>query len=140
MFFLPPVRRIRRVAIRPRRTNVYSGTIPARLGGPGVEFFGVREYARGDPPAWINWNISARHPQSLYSNEFEQERVADIGIVLDSRLRTKTYRGGPLPVRVFGPSCSVPGGHFPHARESSRPVAVWEILKLDLSRIRQDTA
>jgi uncharacterized protein (DUF58 family) len=94
LFILPPVTRIRRVAIRPRRTNVYSGTIPARLGGPGVEFFGVREYERGDPPAWINWNISARHPQSLYSNEFEQERVADVGIVLDGRLRTNIPREG----------------------------------------------
>jgi uncharacterized protein (DUF58 family) len=92
LFILPPVRRIRRVTIRPRRTNVYSGTIPARLGGPGVEFFGVREYERGDPPAWINWNVSARHPQSLYSNEFEQERVADIGIILDGRLRTNVLR------------------------------------------------
>jgi len=88
LFVLPSLVRMRRVAIRPRRTNVYSGTIPARLGGPGVEFFGVRSYEAGDPPAWINWNISARHPESLYSNEFEQERVADVGIVLDGRLRT----------------------------------------------------
>jgi uncharacterized protein (DUF58 family) len=86
--------RIRSLPIRPRRTNVYSGTIPARLGGPGVEFFGVREYERGDPPAWINWNISARYPQKLYSNEFEQERVADVGIVLDGRLRTNVLCEG----------------------------------------------
>jgi uncharacterized protein (DUF58 family) len=59
-----------------------------------VEFFGVREYVRGDPPGWINWNISARHPGNLYSNEFEQERVADVGIVLDSRLLTNTLREG----------------------------------------------
>ena len=94
LFILPPVMRVRRVAIRPRRTNVYSGIIPAHLGGPGVEFFGVREYEAGDPPAWINWNISARHPQSLYSNEFEQERVADVGIVLDGRVRTNVLREG----------------------------------------------
>lgn len=92
LFILPPVMRIRRIVIRPRRTNVYSGTIPARLGGSGVEFFGVRAYERGDPPAWINWNISARHPENLYSNEFEQERVADVGIVLDGRLRTNVLR------------------------------------------------
>ena len=92
LFILPPVIRIRQIAIRPRRTNIYSGTIPARLGGPGVEFFGVREYARGDPPAWINWNISARHAENLYSNEFEQERVADVGIILDGRLRTNMLR------------------------------------------------
>ena len=94
LFVLPPVMRIQRVAIRPRRTNVYSGTIPAHLGGPGVEFFGVRDYAPGDPPGWINWNISARHPEDLYSNEFEQERVADVGIVLDGRLRANTLRAG----------------------------------------------
>ena len=49
----PPVIRIKRVVIQPRRTNVYSGIIPAHLGGPGVEFFGVREYQSGDPMRWI---------------------------------------------------------------------------------------
>jgi uncharacterized protein (DUF58 family) len=94
LFILPPAMRMRRVAIRPRHTNVYSGTIPARTGGPGVEFFGVREYERGDPLHWINWNASAHHPEELYSNEFEQERVADVGIVLDSRLGTNIFREG----------------------------------------------
>jgi uncharacterized protein (DUF58 family) len=94
LFILPPVMRMQRVSIRPRRTNVYSGTIPARIGGPGVEFFGVREYQPGDPTHWINWMISARHIQHLYSNEFEQERVADVGIVLDGRLRTNVLQDG----------------------------------------------
>jgi uncharacterized protein (DUF58 family) len=94
LFILPPTMRLRNLAIRPRRTNVYSGTIPARIGGPGVEFFGVREYERGDPPAWINWRVSARYSQKLFSNEFEQERVADVGIVLDGRKRTNTLREG----------------------------------------------
>ncbi len=31
-------------------------------------------------------------PAELYSNEFEQERVADVGIVLDARLRTNLMR------------------------------------------------
>ena len=94
LFVLPPTMRLRHLAIRPRRTNVYSGTIPARIGGPGVEFFGVREYERGDPPAWINWRVSARQPLKLFSNEFEQERVADVGIILDGRKRTNTLREG----------------------------------------------
>jgi uncharacterized protein (DUF58 family) len=92
VFVLPPVMRLRHIAIRPRRTNVYSGMIPARIGGAGVEFFGVREYQRGDPQHWINWNLNARHPDALYSNEFEQERVADVAIVLDGRLRTNVLR------------------------------------------------
>ena len=94
VFVLPPVMRLRPIAIRPRRTNVYSGMIPAHLGGAGVEFFGVRAYERGDPQHWINWNLSARHPEELYSNEFEQERVADVGIVLDGRLHANVLRQG----------------------------------------------
>lgn len=92
LFVLPSVLRLRRVAIRPRQTRVYSGTIPARVGGTGVEFFGVRAYQAGDSPHWINWHASARDEEALYSNEFEQERVADVGIVLDGRQRSNLIR------------------------------------------------
>ena len=88
LFILPEVLNLKRAVIRPRRTRVYSGNVPARIGGPGVEFFGLREYQSGDPPRWINWRASARSADNLYSNEFEQERVADVGIVLDGRLRS----------------------------------------------------
>jgi len=85
LLIVPPVLRLRRVAIQPRRTRVYSGSIPARQGGPGVEFFDVREYQNGDPPRWINWHLTARHPSAVYANQFEQERVADVGLILDGR-------------------------------------------------------
>jgi uncharacterized protein (DUF58 family) len=88
LFILPPVIRLRKIPIRTRRTRVYAGTIPARLGGPGVDFFGVREYQSGDAPRLINWRASARHTHSLFTNEYEQERVADVGIVLDGRIKT----------------------------------------------------
>jgi uncharacterized protein (DUF58 family) len=102
LLVLPPVLKLKHVFIRPRRTRVYAGTIPARVGGPGVDFYGVRDYQPGDPPRRINWRISARHGgeeadvalQRLYSNEFEQERVADVGIVLDGRDRTNKFGGG----------------------------------------------
>lgn len=93
-FVLPDFTRIRQVPIRPRRTRVYAGTIPARVGGAGVEFFGVRDYEPGDPPRRINWRVSARHIEDLYSNEFQQERVADVGIVLDGRDRSNQFAGG----------------------------------------------
>ncbi|MGH2592857.1 MAG: DUF58 domain-containing protein [Anaerolineae bacterium] len=83
----PEILKLRRVPIRPRRTRVYSGFIPARQGGPGVEFFGVREYQTGDPLRWINWRISARYPEAYFTTEFEQERVADVALILDARLR-----------------------------------------------------
>jgi len=94
LFVLPPVTRVRHIAIRPRRTRVYAGTIPARAGGSGTEFFGVREYQPGDPPHSINWRASARYTDTLYANEYQQERVADVGIVLDGRLRTNEFARG----------------------------------------------
>jgi uncharacterized protein (DUF58 family) len=59
-----------------------------------VEFFGLREYQPGDPPRWINWRASARHDETLYANEFQQERVADVALVLDGREKTNWFRDG----------------------------------------------
>jgi uncharacterized protein (DUF58 family) len=85
---LPKAPQLKRFPIRPRYTKVYSGLIPARQGGSGVDFFGVREYQPGDPFRRINWRTSARYVETLFSNDFEQERVADIGLILDARQRT----------------------------------------------------
>jgi uncharacterized protein (DUF58 family) len=82
---LPDIRRIPPIPIRPQQTRGYPGMIPARLGGPGLTFFSVREYQAGDSIHQVNWNASARHPYALYSNDFEQERAADIGLILDCR-------------------------------------------------------
>ena len=91
LFIFPEFRRLKHVSIRPRRTRVYAGSIPARVGGSGIEFFGVRDYQPGDSPRMINWRISAHHPENLYSNEYQQERVADVGVVLDARTRTNLF-------------------------------------------------
>jgi uncharacterized protein (DUF58 family) len=93
LFVLPEVNRLRRVAVRPPRTGIYAGQIPARQGGPGVEFFGVREYQSGDPMRWINERASARHQEQLFVNEFQQERVIDVGLILDARLQSDTSAG-----------------------------------------------
>lgn len=92
LFIFPEFRRLKRAAIHPRRTRVYAGAIPARVGGAGIEFFGVREYQFGDSPRTVNWKVSARHAENLYSNEYQQERVADVGIVLDARARTNLFQ------------------------------------------------
>jgi uncharacterized repeat protein (TIGR01451 family) len=94
LFVLPPVMRVRNISIRPRRTRVYAGTIPARAGGSGTEFFGVREYQPGDSPHSINWRASARYTDTLYANQYQQERVADVGIVLDGRTKSNEFAGG----------------------------------------------
>jgi uncharacterized protein (DUF58 family) len=85
LLVLPEVIRLRRAEIRPQQTRIYAGLIPTAQGGPGVEFFGVREYQAGDPLRWINSRATARHQQAIFINEFQQERMADIGLILDAR-------------------------------------------------------
>ncbi len=82
---LPKPLKLKRLDIRPLQTKGYAGPVPARRGGSGVEFFGVREYRLGDPRNWINWRLSARHLRGLLTNEFETEQIADIGLILDAR-------------------------------------------------------
>lgn len=94
LYVLPEVLPVRRIAIRPRQTRIYAGTIPAGVGGPGVEFFGVRGYAPGDSLRHVNWRASARHRGSLYTNEFQQERIADVGLILDGRERVNVQQNG----------------------------------------------
>lgn len=71
--------------VRPPRTRVFAGPIGANKGGPGVEFFGVRAYQPGDARQWINQRATARRPDEIFVNEFEQERAVDIGLILDVR-------------------------------------------------------
>ncbi|MBN1810419.1 MAG: DUF58 domain-containing protein [Anaerolineae bacterium] len=96
LFILPEVSKMRQVAIRPLRTRAYAGPVPARQGGSGVAFYGVREYQSGDPLRWINWRMSARHSHELFTNEFEQERVADVGLILDARRRSDVRGWGGM--------------------------------------------
>lgn len=91
---LPETPRLKRVKIRPTRTRGFAGPIPSRQGGAGTDFFGIRAYEPGDPPHWINWRLSARHEQEIYTNVFEQERIADVGLVLDARERSSVTSNG----------------------------------------------
>ncbi|MFC1533289.1 DUF58 domain-containing protein [Thermodesulfobacteriota bacterium] len=88
LIVLPHSVKLKSIRIKPRRTRVYSGLIPARSGGQGIDFFGVREHQKGDLPRLINWKATARHPHALFTNEFEQERVVDVGLILDARQRS----------------------------------------------------
>jgi uncharacterized protein (DUF58 family) len=81
----PTVQRMRAIPIRPPRTRGFAGPIPARQGGSGVDFFAVRDYQLGDRLRWVNWRVTARNDRRVYSNVFEQERIADVGLILDAR-------------------------------------------------------
>jgi uncharacterized protein (DUF58 family) len=85
LVIFPELIQLHTIKIRPRQTRGFAGPILARQGGAGTDFFGVREYQVGDPLRRINWKISTRYPQSLFTNESEQERIADVGLILDAR-------------------------------------------------------
>lgn len=85
LWVLPEVTRIKPVSIRPHHTHGFAGPIPSGQAGSGVDFYGVREYHFGDPRHRINWRLTARHVDTLFTNEFEQERIADVGLILDAR-------------------------------------------------------
>ena len=89
----PLVRKFKAICLRPHSTLHSPGSIPARLGGSGTDFFGVREYHVGDPLRTLDWRLTARHPRKFFTKEFEQEEIAEIGLILDARQNTNLQIG-----------------------------------------------
>ncbi len=89
----PELYKLRPIPIRPRNTLHSAGSIPAHLAGSGTDFWGVRPYQPGDSLRWLNWHMTARHPQKLFTKEFEQNEIADVGLVLDARPLADIRRG-----------------------------------------------
>jgi uncharacterized protein (DUF58 family) len=89
----PQIKKFKSIQLRPRSTLHSPGSIPARLGGRGTDFFGVREYHPGDPLRWLDWRLTARHPRKFFTKEFEQEEIAEIGLILDARQSSELQIG-----------------------------------------------
>lgn len=81
------------IVIRPRQTRAFSGTIPAKTAGSGSDFFGVRQYRPGDSLRHVNWRATAKKQDSLFTNEFEEQKVADVGLIVDARQNAVTVGG-----------------------------------------------
>lgn len=75
----------RSLPLRPPQTRGFAGPVLARQGGRGTDFFTVREYQPGDSLRQVNWKATSRAPRAIYTNMFEQQRIADVGIILDAR-------------------------------------------------------
>jgi uncharacterized protein (DUF58 family) len=84
----PQIKKFKAIPFRPRGTLHSPGSIPARLAGSGTDFYGVREYHPGDPLRSLDWRLTARHPRKFFTKEFEQEEIAEIGLILDARQNT----------------------------------------------------
>ncbi len=89
----PAIRQLRRFYLRPQRVGAQAGAYPARVGGPGIEFYGIRSYSPGDPWRWISWKVSGRFPGNLFINVFEQDRMAEVGLIVDARSRSNNGTG-----------------------------------------------
>jgi uncharacterized protein (DUF58 family) len=89
----PQIKKFKAIPFRPHGTLHAPGSIPARLGGSGTDFFGVREYHPGDSLRWLDWQLTARHPGKFFTKQFEQEEIAEIGLILDARKRTNLRIG-----------------------------------------------
>ncbi len=96
----PKAERLSDNQIHPERTRGFAGPIPARMAGVGTDFFSLREYQPGDRLRSINWWVTERLAAGAvadigsvpYSNVFEQQRIADIGFIVDAR------RNADMPV------------------------------------------
>jgi uncharacterized protein (DUF58 family) len=60
----------------------WMGVETAKISGDSHEFFGVREYQRGDAMSRIHWPSTARH-NKLIVRQFERNAVQEVTIVLD---------------------------------------------------------
>jgi uncharacterized protein (DUF58 family) len=89
----PQIKKFKSIPFRPHSTLHSPGSIPARLGGSGTDFFGIREYHAGDSLRWLDWRLTARHPRKYFTKEFEQEEIAEIGLILDGRQSTELRVG-----------------------------------------------
>ena len=76
---LLPVRRLP----RPRRTQTSVGNYVARAVGEGLEPGDIRPFVQGDRIRHVNWRASLRF-RSLYVTQYQQERNADVILLLDS--------------------------------------------------------
>ena len=98
-------KRFRDVVAGAKKLNIGAWSRPSytpgdrgrRRPGGGIEFSEVREYAAGDDPRRIDWNVSARHG-GLFVKEFVEESDLDIYVAVDYSGST-SFGSGPKSKR-----------------------------------------
>ncbi len=82
----PKVFPISRLPLTSGRNRPRTGVEAVSKAGGSDEFFGTREYCRGDSPRYIHWPSTARHSK-LIVKEFEVRASAEVTILLDLHRR-----------------------------------------------------
>lgn len=97
---LPATVPLARPGVRPALLRGFAGPVAARLPGSGTDFFDVREYHPGDQLRHLNWRLSSKSERDLFTNQYEGERFADIGLILDAR-QARDLLGSPESGPLF---------------------------------------
>ncbi len=92
-----------------------AGQQPVDRGGPGLEFFGTREYRPGDPVRRIDWRRYAKERQ-LTTVTYRQHEAMQVIVVVDARpaatvaASTTGATGVELSVHAAGEAITALGG------------------------------
>lgn len=86
-----------KIPLKPRYTIQAPGINLSNKPGSGIDFWGIREYTSGDSLGHIHWRLSARYRNKFFIKQFEQENMADIGILIDAT-RPDNYNNDNLLV------------------------------------------
>src|SRR6187402_2346064 len=78
------IKRVRELEIKSKRLtdHMFAGEYHTAFKGRGMTFKEVREYAPGDDPRFIDWNVSARMGHA-FSKVFEEERELTVYLLVD---------------------------------------------------------
>ncbi len=78
------LKKVRELEIKSKRltNHLFTGEYHTAFKGRGMSFKEVRDYAPGDDPRFIDWNVSARMGHT-YSKVFEEERELTVYLLVD---------------------------------------------------------
>ena len=78
------LKKVRELEIKSKRltNHLFTGEYHTAFKGRGMSFKEVRDYAPGDDPRFIDWNVSARMGHT-YSKIFEEERELTVYLLVD---------------------------------------------------------
>jgi uncharacterized protein (DUF58 family) len=88
-----------RTLVRPRQTQVSTGSHVAAQRGDGIEFADLRPFLPGDRPRSINWRATARRG-GLMVNQRHPERATEVVLFLDSFQDVRGAAGSTLDQAV----------------------------------------
>jgi uncharacterized protein (DUF58 family) len=98
---------VRRIDVRSRRlvADLAAGGYSTVFRGAGIEFDGVREYAEGDDPRSVDWNVTARTGRP-FVKKYVDERELTVLFALDLSASMDAGSGALSPRRVAARVCA----------------------------------